>query len=196
MLKLSVPAILVPGLILAASLGWNWQKELKRQNYYENRRLFPLTATVKEAQDGDTLLLESGLSVRLLGVNAPERGEPLYLEAKNFVARVSAGKKVQLEYEKNYQEDKFGRILAYVWLIAEVRPLQGSDPYAGNRVQSPPANGQRVFLNELLVREGFAKVTLYKDRRKLIYQDRLLEAERETTTPALLTPPAATSPPY
>ena len=96
LLKFGVPAILVPGLILAAALGWNWQKDLKNQNYYENRRLFPLTATVKEAQDGDTLLLENGLSIRLLGVNAPERGQPSFLEAKNFMATVSAGKKIQL----------------------------------------------------------------------------------------------------
>ncbi len=56
LLKLGVPAILVPGLILAAALGWNWQKNLKPNvPYSQNQQIFPINSVAVEATDGDTL---------------------------------------------------------------------------------------------------------------------------------------------
>ena len=40
---------------------------------------------VKRVIDGDTIELESGERVRLLGINTPEKGEWLYEEAKKFL---------------------------------------------------------------------------------------------------------------
>lgn len=69
--------------------------------------------------------------------------------------KLAKGKNVELEYDL-YQDDKFGRILAYVWVEEK---------------------GKRVMLNQKLLEEGLAKVVIYEDRRKLKYQEELLAAE-------------------
>jgi micrococcal nuclease len=156
LLQLGVPAVLIPGLILAATLGWNWQRELKTQNYYQNERIFPKVATVAAVPDGDTLTLPNGAAVRLLGIDSPNRGEPFYLEAQTFTANLIKNKKVELEYEPSYQDDKFGRLLAYVWYQEE---------------------GEKKLLNAAILKAGLARTVFYQDRRKLRYQDLLLTAE-------------------
>lgn len=158
LLQLGVPAVLIPGLILAATLGWNWQKALPVKNYYQNERIFPKATTVAEVQDGDTITLQNGAAVRLLGIDSPNRGEPLYLEARTFTENLIKNKKVELEYEPSYQDDKFGRLLAYIWY---------------------KDNDARKLLNAEILRAGFALTVFYQDRRKLRYQDLLLAAEAQ-----------------
>lgn len=87
----------------------------------------PLEGVVAKIPDGDTLEITSldkiplGLdkvsarSVRLLGISSPEAGKPNYKEAKTALERLVLGKKVTLEYDTP-QNDKYGRILAWVWL--------------------------------------------------------------------------------
>lgn len=157
LVKIGVPALLIPGLILAASLGWNWQKSLpQNQNYSQNRQIFPQTALVKDVHDGDTFTAESGLNFRLLGINAPESGEPYYYLARDKTRRLILGKKVELEYEPGYQSDPYGRLLVYVWV--------------GEKT------GRRL-VNQSLAAEGLAKVVLNPKHRELKYQDKLLEAQ-------------------
>jgi len=76
--------------------------------------------------DGDTirvLLAGREETVRLTGVNTPEttKGnmECYGPEAVSFVSALLAGKKVGLEYDVALR-DKYGRILAYVWLDNEM----------------------------------------------------------------------------
>lgn len=177
--QLGVPAVLIPGLILAASLGWNWQKNLKPNvPYSQNQQIFPTKAVATEATDGDTLTLRNGQSVRLLGINAPDRGQPYFIEAKNFLDGLVRDRNISLEYEKSYVDDKFGRILAYVWLSGPTIP-------EAEGASGPAGRNSELLLNELPVREGLAKVSLYKDRRKLIYQDRLLQAQNEAQNKGL-----------
>ncbi len=66
--------------------------------------------------DGDTLNVEGVGRIRLVGINAPEKGEPGYIEAKNFLESACLGKIVYLDIddEKNY--DRYGRILAVVYV--------------------------------------------------------------------------------
>jgi len=110
--------------------------------------------TVVEVTDGDTLKLSSGKTFRLYGVNAPEVKEPYYAEAKAFSQNLVLNKEVSFEQEEKYKEDKFGRILGYVFV-----------------------NG--VNLNLELVRNGLARVVLYEKRAKIKYQDELLQAEQK-----------------
>ena len=63
-------------------------------------------------------------------------------------------KEIIFEQEEKYKEDKFGRILGYVFV-----------------------NG--VNFNLELVRNGLARVVLYEKRAKIKYQDELLSAEEE-----------------
>jgi len=64
--------------------------------------------------DGDTI--ESNkTSIRLLGINSPERKEYFYEEAKDFLEELILNQTVYLKYGKE-KYDKYGRTLAYIFL--------------------------------------------------------------------------------
>jgi len=71
--------------------------------------------------DGDTIELDGGEKVRLIGVDTPETKDPrkpveyFGQEAYEFTKKLIEGKKVRLEYDQN-KIDKYGRTLAYVFL--------------------------------------------------------------------------------
>ena len=71
--------------------------------------------------DGDTIELDGGERVRLIGVNAPESVDPrrpverFGKEASEFTRRLAEGKSVRLEYDEETQ-DRYGRTLAYIYL--------------------------------------------------------------------------------
>jgi micrococcal nuclease len=79
-------------------------------------------ALVSEVVDGDTVILETGQKVRLLGINAPELerdGKPadfLAHKAKRLLADLTSGKRVRLEYDR-LRYDRYGRVLAYLFLL-------------------------------------------------------------------------------
>jgi micrococcal nuclease len=67
--------------------------------------------------DGDTI--ESNkTSIRLLGINSPERGEQYYDEAKEFLEELILNETVNLQYGKE-RYDKYDRILAYIYINRE-----------------------------------------------------------------------------
>lgn len=68
--------------------------------------------------DGDTLEIKGNESVRLLGINTPEKGEFYYSEAKNFLIEETLNKTILLEYGKD-KKDLYGRTLAYVFVDGE-----------------------------------------------------------------------------
>jgi micrococcal nuclease len=78
---------------------------------------------VTRVVDGDTIVLESGERVRLLGVNAPEVNHPkkpveaFGKEAADFTRRMVEEKLVRLELDPNVPpRNKRSRTLAYVFL--------------------------------------------------------------------------------
>jgi micrococcal nuclease len=110
--------------------------------------------------DGDTLHVRIPGSptpderVRLLRVNTPERGQPGYERATACLIALTAGKRVELEWERSgvAERDEYGRLLAYV-----------------------RADG--VLVNEELVRQGFSRFfTKYGGGR---LADRFRAAEEE-----------------
>lgn len=89
---------------------------------------------VKRAVDGDTLELEDGARVRLIGIDTPEMHESrkLYRDAQRakedtttiqklgrqayeFTKKLVEGKRVSLEFDVE-RLDRYGRLLAYVYL--------------------------------------------------------------------------------
>ena len=98
--------------------------------------------TVERVVDGDTLLLTSGVSVRLQGIDTPETVRPNHPverwghEASEFTAQFidAAENKVRLSFGAE-RIDRYGRWLAFVW-----------------------KDGQ--MLNEQLVRAGLAEARL------------------------------------
>lgn len=75
---------------------------------------YPSKVFVEKVIDGDTFIA-NGYKIRLLGIDAPEKGQLCYEEAKNFLKYLIENKTVRVEYDK-IKKDKYGRILAYVWI--------------------------------------------------------------------------------
>jgi len=117
---------------------------------------------VTEVIDGDTIRVNSSLTVRLLGIDTPETVDPrrpvgcFGKEASNETKELLSGRGVILQKDVS-EVDKYKRLLRYVFL-----PLQ---------------NGQTLFVNDYLVREGFAKVLTYPPDVK--YNEQFRQAEKE-----------------
>ena len=107
--------------------------------------------------DGDTIKIEGGQTVRYIGIDTPETVHPQKAiecfgrEASNKNKEIVEGKFVQLERDVS-EVDKYGRLLRYVYVDG-------------------------VFVNELLVKEGFAHASSYPPDVK--YQDLLVNAQKE-----------------
>lgn len=107
--------------------------------------------------DGDTIELEDGRRVRYIGIDTPETvnsqkpvqcyGKEAYLENKKLVE----GKEIEMEKDIS-EADHYGRLLRYVW-------------------------AEGIFVNEFLVREGFAHAVTFAPDVK--YQELFWEAERK-----------------
>jgi len=65
--------------------------------------------------DGDTFLIEGGYSVRILGIDADERGYPCYEPAKSRLEELILNKEVKLE-KGNEDYDQYCRYLRYVFV--------------------------------------------------------------------------------
>jgi endonuclease YncB( thermonuclease family) len=63
--------------------------------------------------DGDTIKLENGQTIRLKGINTPEKSMPFHTEATNFLTKLVQNKTIQIE---TYGTDKYGRTLAHIFL--------------------------------------------------------------------------------
>lgn len=70
---------------------------------------------VTQVIDGDTIVIRDGSHIRYIGIDAPERGEPYYLEALQLNKRLVSGKLVRLEIDVS-DKDKYGRLLRYVYV--------------------------------------------------------------------------------
>lgn len=98
---------------------------------------------VTKVVDGDTLVVGDN-RVRLVGINTPElypKPEPNALEAKQFIENLCPpGKEVGLDIDDLEPKDKYGRILAIVYVNVE---------------------GSWINLNAELLRRGYAEVLYF-----------------------------------
>ncbi len=114
--------------------------------------------------DGDTVVLQDGTHVRLVGINAPERGrgerdaEPLAQAAHNALRQRVAGKLVTLRVGVE-AHDRHGRLLAHLFA----------------------PDGANVQIE--LLRRGFASFVAIPPN--LAYLDQYREAERAARTDGL-----------
>lgn len=158
--KKKVPKFLIAGLVLASVLGWTGWKNLdKIKNYYQMRQIFPNKTNAASIIDGDTITVKNGLTLRLLGIDAPNRGMPGYEVAKAYLTHLVAGKELSLEYD-TYQDDKFGRILGYVWIPC-------------NETIIIYCHDGRALVNEVLIKTNHAVRVVYSHRKKLKYDELL-----------------------
>lgn len=115
-----------------------------------HQELFIVTRVI----DGDTIELEGGIKLRYIGIDAPEFRDKEECFAQSASAKnkeLVEGKEVKLEKDVS-ETDKYGRLLRYV--------------YFGN-----------IQVNELLVREGYAKSRSYPPDVKYQEKFRLVEKQ-------------------
>ena len=176
LIKKGVPYVLIPGILAAGILGWKTGAFEKIKNYYELKSLFPESGIVTKIEDGDTFILKNGVKVRLLGIDAPAG----ITRAENYLTENVLGEKVFLEYDR-YQDDKFGRVLAWVWIDCETTPQFLPPDYmhkSGNEsnpglIDNPEGCKSGKLINEQLVIKRLAEPVVYKDRGELKYQKRV-----------------------
>ncbi len=96
-------------IILLITINYSYL-DTKLENYLSTSE----TAHVERVIDGDTIEIENKTSVRLLGINSPEKGELYYNEAKEFLNKQVLNKTIKLEFGKD-KYDMYQRILAYVY---------------------------------------------------------------------------------
>ncbi|OGF44798.1 MAG: hypothetical protein A2452_08845 [Candidatus Firestonebacteria bacterium RIFOXYC2_FULL_39_67] len=79
-------------------------------------------AKIAKVFDGDTLLLQDGRTIRLIGVDSPETNHPTLpvqrfgKEASEFSKRFAEGKDCEVEFEEQNKKDVHGRFVAYVYV--------------------------------------------------------------------------------
>lgn len=121
---------------------------------------------VTKVIDGDTIEIEGGEKVRFLGVDTPETKDPrkpvqcFGKEASNKNKELVEGKRVILEKDIT-DKDKYNRLLRFVFL--PLGPSTGS--------------GQLLFVNDYLIREGYAQVLTIPPNVK--YSEQFLDAQRQ-----------------
>ncbi|MBI2094570.1 MAG: thermonuclease family protein [Candidatus Omnitrophica bacterium] len=113
---------------------------------------------VERVIDGDTVVLDGGEPLRLIGINAPEyqphkhRIDPYGKESAACARRRLDGKKIFLEYDIE-RRDKYKRTLAYAY------------------------SGEGELVNRALVAEGCAKAGYYPPNGR--HYRAIKEAEKE-----------------
>jgi micrococcal nuclease len=153
-------------LILLIALAWWRNDELPRTTERppaatQNDTAATPLVHVQRVVDGDTLLLDGGERVRLIGIDTPESvkpdtpPQPYGQEASEFTKQLVEGHFVRLEFDR-HRKDQYGRTLAYVYV-------------------------DDLLLNEEIVRQGFSRAeTRFHFRSD--FQKRFLAAEKEART--------------
>lgn len=124
------------------------------------------TATVTAVVDGDTVRLDDGREVRLVGIQAPKlplgrpnfTPWPLANEAKQVLESLVLGQQVALGYG-GLRNDRHGRVLAHLFRLD---------------------NG--VWIQRAMLAAGMARVYTFPDNRSMIAP--MLEAERDARAAA------------
>jgi len=105
-------------------------------------------ARVVRVIDGDALVLSTGQSVRLIGIEAPagpyrnREGEPGYEESKRALEDMTLGREVELRYG-GLTRDRYDRALAHVVTTDTLGPT--------------------LWLNAEMIKRGAARVRIYPD---------------------------------
>ncbi len=116
----------------------------------------PFRDHVIKVTDGDTVKLAGQGSIRLIGVDCPEKAQPGGKEATDFATKYLLDQDVEVELCAKQPTDRYGRGLGLIYLRQ---------------------NGRRILFNAELVRQGYARVyslrpcTIDEDQWNGFYQE-------------------------
>ena len=124
---------------------------------------------VSQVVDGDTIKATidgHSITIRLLGINAPETVKPNWPiecygpEASAEMKSLLTGKSVLLSLNPDYERiDKYGRLLAYV------------------RLEDASIANSEMFVNEMLIKEGYAREYTFNEKNPYQYQKQFKDDE-------------------
>jgi endonuclease YncB( thermonuclease family) len=97
-----------------------------------------ISDVVTKVYDGDTVTLQRTGSIRLIGVDCPERKQQGGEEAGEFARHALLNKTVEVELCAKQPYDRYGRGLGFIYIN--------------------DARGRRVLFNSEMVRAGYARV--------------------------------------
>lgn len=146
---------------------------------------------VTKVIDGDTLRLEGGERVRLIGIDTPEMhdSQKLHRDSRKskqdieiiktmgrrayaFTRQLVEGKRIRLEFDAE-KKDRYGRLLAYAYidlgLAGDLKPQEG--------IYYTHDYGTSIFVNASIVASGYADLMTYPPNVK--YADLFLELYRQ-----------------
>jgi len=115
---------------------------------------------VEQVVDGDTLIIENNIRIRLLGIDAPESAECFGEESKRQLTGLVLGQEILLEKDQT-ASDNYDRLLRYVVLHNENPETDDS------------------LINKELVRGGYAKSVYLKPNRRYLSQFQAAQREAE-----------------
>lgn len=122
----------------------------------------PAESTVAMVYDGDSFVMANGDEIRLIGIDAPEKGQPGAAQARAFLKQLIEGRQIRLQADKQ-DKDRYGRLLRYAYL--------------------PAGQGQaglgETFINAEMLRRGHAQ-TFFIPPNGATYKEQLLEAENQS----------------
>ncbi|MBZ9570681.1 thermonuclease family protein [Methanobrevibacter sp. TMH8] len=112
---------------LSNSNSKNSQSQYTNQNYSEKhpginittenyKQYYEVKGFCDRVVDGDTIDVSGVGRIRLVGIDTPEREQSGYENATDFVKSKCLGKTVYLDIDDAKNKDKYGRILAIVYV--------------------------------------------------------------------------------
>lgn len=156
-------------LLIVAAANWylNPSKDSAKQTVIPAKETVasPSASLVTKVVDGDTIQISTGQKVRYIGIDTPETkdpkkgkqcfGEEAYLKNKELVE----GKELTMVKDVS-ETDRYGRLLRYVYI---------TDPNS--------TNSAKIFVNEYLVKEGYAYAATFPPDVKYSEYFRQLQTE-------------------
>lgn len=168
-LLLNVPIYSDEPIRIHTAGNWTFEIPFGKKYDYNNIR-------VERVVDGDTLILENGERLRLIGIDCPEMHESdkLYRDSRRtkqdrriiqelgrrayeFTKKLVEGKHVSLEFDVE-KRDRYGRLLAYVFL----------------------KDKDSTFVNAKIIEEGYASLMTIPPNVK--YADLFLKLYQQART--------------
>jgi len=155
----------IVGVFLASSLSWRdidwdnlkqnpWQEAMRLRAIISERPAKELhSAVVTKVLDGDSIIVEGGREVQLLGIDADEEGETCYEAAKAKLTNLVSAKEVTLIRDAN-DTDQYGNLLRYIQSDGKnVNVEMVKEGLVSVRID----DGVTIYKNDLIFAEQFAK---------------------------------------
>ncbi len=112
---LIISAFIIGGFILAQAQPFDRSSQKVVAHQDGQKCSAGATAKVVTVIDGDTVIVEGGQHVRLLGIDTEEKGQACYAAAKTRLEALVLNKTVTLQKEST-DVDKYGRCLRTIFL--------------------------------------------------------------------------------